>query len=73
MSEIPDEKTVWACRDRLSKAGTFDSLFDKFRSHLDSLGLSFNEGKIIDATFVEIPMLVGLRNVVRTTMVTRIM
>ena len=55
VSEIPDEKTVWACRDRLSKAGTFDSLFDKFRSHLDSLGLSFNEGKIIDATFVEAP------------------
>lgn len=55
VSEIPDKKTVWACRDRLSKAGTFDSLFNKFRSYLDSLGLSFNEGKIIDATFVEAP------------------
>lgn len=53
VSEIPDKKTVWACRDRLSKAGTFDSLSNKFRSYLDSLGLSFNEGKIIDATFVE--------------------
>ena len=55
VAEIPDEKTVWACRDRLSKAGTFDLLFDKFRAYLDSLGLSFNEGKIIDATFVEAP------------------
>ena len=55
MAEIPDEKTVWACRDKLSKAGTFDLLFDQFRAYLDSLGLSFNEGKIIDATFVEAP------------------
>ena len=39
----------------LSQGGTFDRLFDKFRSYLDSLGLSFNEGKIIDATFVEAP------------------
>ena len=55
VAEIPDEKTVWACRDKLSKAGTFDLLFDQFREYLDSLGLSFNEGKIIDATFVEAP------------------
>ncbi|MGM9703917.1 MAG: IS5 family transposase, partial [Prevotella sp.] len=55
VAEIPDEKTVWACRDKLGKAGTFDLLFDKFRAYLDSLGLSFNEGKIIDATFVEAP------------------
>ena len=39
----------------LSKAGTFDALFDKFRSYLDGKGLSFNEGKIIDASFVEAP------------------
>ena len=56
VAEIPDEKTVWACRDKLSKAGTFDLLFDQFRAYLDSLGLSFNEGKIIDATFVEAPV-----------------
>ena len=53
VAEIPDDKTAWACRDKLSKAGTFDLLFDEFRAYLDSLGLSFNEGKIIDATFVE--------------------
>lgn len=55
VAEIPDEKTVWACRDRLAKGEAFDTLFNKFRSHLDSLGLSFKEGKIIDATFVEAP------------------
>lgn len=26
--EVPDEKTVWACKDKLAKAGVFDSLFD---------------------------------------------
>ena len=55
VDEIPDEKTVWHVKNILSKAGTFDALFDKFRSYLDSKGLSFNEGKIIDASFVEAP------------------
>lgn len=55
VSEVPDEKTVWACRNKLSEDGTFDRLFDEFRSFFDDKGLSFNEGKIIDATFVEAP------------------
>lgn len=55
VDEIPDEKTVWHVKNILSKAGTFDTLFDKFRSYLDSKGLSFSEGKIIDASFVEAP------------------
>lgn len=55
VAEIPDEKTVWACKNKLTENGTFDLLFDKFRVFLDSKGLSFNEGKIIDATFVEAP------------------
>ena len=55
VDEIPDERTVWHVKNILSKAGTFDALFDKFRSYLDSKGLSFNEGKIIDASFVETP------------------
>ena len=50
VDEIPDEKTVWNVKNTMSKAGTFDALFDKFRSYLDSKGLSFNEGKIIDAS-----------------------
>ena len=55
VAEVPDEKTIWLSKDKLSKAGAFDLLFDKFRGELDSKGLSFNEGKIIDATFVEAP------------------
>lgn len=53
--EIPDEKTVWAYKNKLAEAGTFDKLFEDFRTFLDGKGLSFTEGKIIDATFVEAP------------------
>ena len=52
VSDVPDEMSVWACKNKLVKAGVFDTLFDDFRQLLDAKGLSFNEGKIIDATFV---------------------
>lgn len=55
VSDVPDEKTVWACKNKLIQAGVFETLFDDFRKVLDAKGLSFNEGKIIDATFVEAP------------------
>ena len=42
VDEIPDEKTVWNVKNTLSKAGTFDALFDKFRSYLDSKGRSLS-------------------------------
>ena len=45
----------WLCRDNLSKSGTFDLLFNKFCAELNDKGLSFNEGKVIDATFAETP------------------
>lgn len=55
VAEVPDEKTVWAYKNKLAEDGTFDCLFDEFRTFLNGKGLSFNEGKIIDATFVEAP------------------
>lgn len=55
VEEVPDEKTIWAYKDRLAADGTFDRLFCEFRTFLDGKGLSFHEGKIIDATFVEAP------------------
>lgn len=55
VDDIPDEKTVWACREKLVQAGTFDKLFDDFRGFLDDKGLRLDEGKIIDATFVVAP------------------
>lgn len=46
---------VWTCKDKLTKEGVFNTLFDDFLKVLDAKGLSFNEGKNIDATFVEAP------------------
>ena len=55
VDDVPDEKTIWSFRDKLSKSGSFDGLFALFKGHLDSKGLSFREGKIIDASFIEAP------------------
>jgi len=52
---VPDEKTVWDFRDRLIDKGLEKELFGKFTALLASHGLIANEGKIIDASFVEAP------------------
>ncbi len=51
--KVPDEKTVWDFRDKLINKGLEKELFDKFTTLLESHGLIANEGKIIDASFVE--------------------
>lgn len=55
VDDVPDEKTIWNFRDKLSSSGAFDQLFARFREYLDAKGLSFQEGKIIDASFIEAP------------------
>jgi IS5 family transposase len=54
--KVPDEKTVWLFRERLTQAGSVEDLFELFISHLEQKGLIFNEGQIIDASFTEIPL-----------------
>ena len=66
VADVPDEKTVWACREKLVKAGAFDRLFDDFRTFLDEKGLRLQEGKIIDATFVPAPRQRNSREVNKT-------
>ena len=53
--KVPDEKTVWSFRERLTQSGSVEDLFELFVSHLEQKGLVFNEGQIIDASFTEIP------------------
>ena len=55
VDDIPSWQTIWHIKDTLRKAGTFETIFATFREYLDALGLSFTEGKIIDASFVEAP------------------
>lgn len=54
-SDTPDARTLWKYRDILATRKTFDILFEDFNKVLESKGLIVNEGKIIDASFVEVP------------------
>lgn len=51
--DVPDEKTIWLFREEIGKG--VRSLFDRFDVHLKDKGLVGKEGKIIDASFVDVP------------------
>jgi IS5 family transposase len=53
--DIPDSRTVWHFREQLTDLGLVEELFSLFIHELASLGLIVNEGKIVDASFVEVP------------------
>jgi IS5 family transposase len=53
--KVPDQKTVWDFQNRLVKKKLDGKLFDGFHKYLDEKGLFVNEGKIVDASFVEVP------------------
>ena len=54
VDDVPDEKTVWKYRELLTNTGVYDKLFRNF-SFMESKGLQFIEGRIIDASFVIAP------------------
>ena len=53
--DIADSKTVWHFRERLIDLDLIEGLFSLFFKELERLNLVVNEGKIIDASFVEVP------------------
>lgn len=53
--DIPDSKTVWNFREQLIDLKLVDELFNLFLKELEQLNLIINEGKIIDASFIEVP------------------
>ena len=52
---VPDEKTIWDFRELLTEKKLEKELFDTFHSRLEANGLIAHEGKIVDASFVEMP------------------
>ncbi|HVB66203.1 MAG TPA: IS5 family transposase, partial [Candidatus Acidoferrales bacterium] len=54
--DVPDSKTIWFFRERLTEAGLVEILFETFIKKLEALNLIINEGKIVDASFVEVPI-----------------
>jgi len=53
--KVPDEKTVWAFREKLTNEGLVEKIFSQFTDYLDSKGLIMNEGKMVDASFTIAP------------------
>ena len=53
--DIPDSKTVWNFKEQLTDLELVDKIFSLFLTELEQIGLVVNEGKIVDASFVEVP------------------
>lgn len=53
--KVPDSKTFWAFREQLIEKEIIEGLFETFNATLDEMGVFANEGKMIDASFVEAP------------------
>ena len=53
--KVPDSKTFWAYREQLIEKEVIEGLFEIFNTTLDKMGVFANEGKMIDASFVEAP------------------
>lgn len=53
---VPDEKTIWLFREILTKAEVIEDLFVQLNKRLETSGLIVNKGKIIDASFAQVPI-----------------
>jgi len=54
--DIPDSRTVWKFKEQLVDLKIIEILFDLFLQKILALNLVVKEGKIIDASFVEVPI-----------------
>ena len=52
---VPDSKTVWNFRQQIIEMQLIDQIFELFLCELERLNLVVNEGKIVDASFIEVP------------------
>ena len=53
---IPDEKTIWAFRQKLVESKKIEVLFERFRDYLQEEHVLLNSGSIVDATLVDAPI-----------------
>lgn len=56
IDKVPDAKTIWNFRDRLTQSDMIRQLFDKLDNQLDKDGIIVHKGKMIDATIVQAPI-----------------
>jgi transposase, IS5 family len=53
--KVPDSKTFWHFSEQLIEKDAIEALFRSFNEKLDFLVVFANEGKMVDASFVEAP------------------
>lgn len=53
--DVPDSKTIWSFKEKLIDLDLVEGIFNLFLEKLEQLNLVVNEGKIVDASFVEVP------------------
>ena len=53
--KVPDAKTIWAFRERLTQADAIDTLFRQFDAALRDAGYIAMSGQIVDSTLVSAP------------------
>lgn len=53
--KVPDEKTVWLFRERLTIENLVEVIFFQFTNMLEEQGFIINEGKMVDASFTIAP------------------
>lgn len=52
---VPDQNTIREFREKLTKAGLFEELFEVYAQRLGQQGFITRKGNIVDASFVEVP------------------
>ena len=53
---VPDAKTIWLFRDKLTKGHVIEKLFKHLDKQLDKDGIIVHKGKLVDASIVEVPI-----------------
>lgn len=53
---VPDAKTIWLFRDKLTAGGMIERLFNTLDTQLDKDGIIVHAGKLVDASIVEVPI-----------------
>jgi transposase, IS5 family len=52
---VPDARTIWLFREKLTKAGAIKTLFDRFDAALRAKGFIAMSGQIVDASLIAAP------------------
>jgi len=53
--KVPDAKTIWSYREKLTQSGQYKEIFDLYLGQLENAGIITRRGSIVDATFIERP------------------